>query len=346
MALRALIENGSTGIRETTTAEHNAMLSRITYLYQQGTVPVELSVVSSGGNISPNMTDTRYKSGTAARNTSLSWPDVTTYPPDNNTIGEPELVTGTTYDKISQTINPISVYNTGTYHGMGIKPVYRETDNSLREMTLTQVLQYFINPIVSAMQSTTESGTHAGGSYYISTSASVSGSTNLGIVFADTTANLAGYHDYNIGDGVTAGQIYQDVFTTTTYYLQRVDSNYATQTKFGPLGYRTPLVIDYAQSTRQSQTPAGLRHMTYAEFDTLFSPLIKHAIANEAGYTVNYNINGNGTRQGTQIANRQMIGVTGQYTKYEASENDYRAQEFPNGTIVVQNAWDLNLERT
>jgi len=263
-------------------------------------------VVSSGGNISPNMTDTRYKSGTAARNTSLPWPDVTAYPADNNTIGEPELVTGTTYDKISQTINPISVYNNGIYHGMGIKPVYRETDNSLREMTLTQVLQYFISPIVSAMQSTTESGTHA----------------------------------------VTAGQIYQDVFTTTTYYLQRVDSNYATQTKFGPLGYRTPLVIDYAQSTRQSQTPAGLRHMTYAEFDTLFSPLIKHAIANEAGYTVNYNINGNGTRQGTQIANRQMIGVTGQYTKYAATDDDYRAQEFPNGTIVVQNAWDLNLERT
>jgi len=171
MALRALIENGSTGIRETTTAEHNAMLSRITYLYQQGTVPVELSVVSSGGNITPNMTDTRYKSGTAARDTSGAWPAVTSYPPESTT-GEPELVTGTTYDKISQTINPISVYNTGTYHGMGIKPVYRETDNSLREMTLTQVLQYFINPIVSAMQSTTNSTTVAGGSYYISTSSS------------------------------------------------------------------------------------------------------------------------------------------------------------------------------
>jgi len=170
----------------------------------------------------------------------------------------------------------------------------------------------------------------------------VSGSTNLGTVFADTTANLAGYLASNIGVAGT----YQDVFNTTTYYLQRVDSNYATQAKFGPLGYRTPLVIDYAQSTRQSQTPAGLRHMTYAEFDTLFSPLIKHAIANETGYIVNYNINGNGTRQGTQIANRQRVGVNGAYTKYAATDDDYRAQEFPNGTIIVQNAWDLNLERT
>ena len=91
MALRALIEDGSTRIREMTLAEHNAMLSRITYLYQQGTVPVELSVVSSGGNITPNMTDTRYKSGTAAQNTSSPWPVVTTYPTESDT-GEPEHI--------------------------------------------------------------------------------------------------------------------------------------------------------------------------------------------------------------------------------------------------------------
>ena len=67
---RAFIEDGSTRIRHTTSAEHNAMLSRIAWLYQQGTVPVTLSVVSNNGNISPQMTDTRYRSGTAARDTS------------------------------------------------------------------------------------------------------------------------------------------------------------------------------------------------------------------------------------------------------------------------------------
>ena len=80
------------------------------------------------------------------------------------------------------------------------------------------------------------------------------------------------------------------------------------------IGYRTPLVIDYT-ANRKNQ-PAGLRHMTYAEFDSLFEPLVQYAIHSAPGYRLDYNINGNGTRQGTQIANRQMIGVSGKYTTY------------------------------
>jgi hypothetical protein len=334
MANRAFIEDGSTGIRETTLAEHNAMLGRIAYLYQQNP-PVELSVVASNGNISPNMTDTRYKSGTAARDTSSPWTDVTNMPPESST-GEPELVVGVTYDKISQTKTTPTAFVNSDYQSLNIKPVWLQADGVLREMTYNHVLSYFIGPVVDAMVSTTQSGSQAGGSYYISTTSSVAGSTNLGTVFVDTVANLAGYLASNIG---TAGT-YQDVYTTTTYYLQRVDSSISTQ----GVGYRTPLVIDYT-ANRKNQ-PAGLRHMTYAEFDSLFEPLVQYAIHSAPGYRLDYNINGNGTRQGTQIANRQMIGVSGKYTTYKASPDDYRAQEFPNGTIVVRDPFDLNLERT
>lgn len=333
-AIRAFIEDGATGIRDTTLAEHNAMLGRIAYLYQQAP-SVELSVVASNGNISPNMTDTRYKSGTAARHTSGNWPAQTIYPSEGQT-GEPQLVVGTTYDKISQTITAPTTFSNSDYQSLNTKPVYMETNGSIREMSYDGCLTYFIDPLVSAMLSTTQSGEQAGGSYYISTTSSVSGSTNLGTVFADTVANLSGYLASNIG---VAGTV-QDVFSTTTYYLQRVDSNISVQ----GTGYRTPLMID-TSSNRKNQ-PAGLRHMTYAEFDALFAPMVRHAIHSEAGYRLRYNVNGNGTRQGTQIANRQMIGVNGAYTKYAATANDYRAQEFPNGTIVVQNAFNLNLERT
>ena len=334
MANRAFIEDGSTGIRETTVAEHDAMLGRIAYLYQQNPA-VTLSVVASNGNISPNMTDTRYKSGTAARNTSGSWPAVTSFPPESST-GEPELVVGTTYDKISQTITPATAFTNSDYQSLNIKPVWLEADGVLREMTYNRVLSYFINPVINAMVSTTQSSSPAGGSYYISTTSSIAGSTNLGTVFVDTVANLSGYAASSIGTSGT----YQDVFTTTTYYLQRVDSTITAQ----GTGYRTPLCIDYT-ANRKNQ-PAGLRHMTYAEFDSLFEPIIQHAVYGEVGYRLSYNINGNGTRQGTQIANRQMIGVSGQYTTYKATADDYRAQEFPNGTIVVQNGFNLNLERT
>jgi len=333
-AIRAFIEDGSTGIRDTTLAEHNAMLGRIAYLYQQAP-SVELSVVASNGNISPNMTDTRYKSGTAARNTSSPWPAVTSYPPESAT-GEPQLVVGTTYDKIEQTINAQSTFLNSDYQSLNTKPIFMDTDGALREMSYSECLTYFINPIVNAMMLTSESGIQAGGSYYISTTSSISGSTNLGTVFADTVANLAGYLPSNIGG---AGSV-QDVFSTTTYYLQRVDSNISSQGS----GYRTPLMID--TSSNRKNTPAGLRHMTYAEFDALFEPLIKHAIYAGSGYTLRYNVNGNGTRQGTLIANKQMIGVSGAYTKYAATGDDYRAQEFPNGTIINQNEFKLNLERT
>ena len=334
MANRAFIEDGSTGIRETTLAEHNAMLGRIAYLYQQNP-PVELSVVASNGNISPNMTDTRYKSGTAARDTSSPWTDVTNMPPESST-GEPELVVGVTYDKISQTITPATAFTNSDYQSLNIKPIWRQPDGVLREMTYPILLSYFIDPVISAMVSTTTASSPAGGSYYISTTSSVAGSTNLGTVFVDTVANLSGYLASNIGVAGT----YQDVYTTTTYYLQRVDSTISSQ----GVGYRTPLCIDYT-ANRKNQ-PAGLRHMTYAEFDSLFEPIIQHAVYGEPGYRLSYNVNGNGTRQGTQIANRQMIGVSGQYTTYKASPDDYRAQEFPNGTIVVQDAFNLNLERT
>jgi len=333
-AIRAFIEDGATGIRDTTLAEHNAMLGRIAYLYQQAP-SVELSVVASNGNISPNMTDTRYRSGTAVRNTSGPWPAVTSYPPESST-GEPQLVVGTTYDKISQTVNAPSTFLFSDYQVLNTKPIFMETDGSLREMSYSECLTYFIDPIVNAMMSTTESGIQAAGSYYISTTSSISGSTNLGTVFADTVANLSGYLASNIG---VTGTV-QDVFSTTTYYLQRVDSNISVQGS----GYRTPLMIDTSSNRRN--TPTGLRHMTYAEFDALFEPLIKHALHAVPGYTLRYNVNGNGTRQGTMIANRQMIGVTGAYTKYAATADDYRAQEFPNGTIVNQNEFKLNLERT
>jgi len=333
-AIRAFIEDGSTGIRDTTLAEHNAMLGRIAYLYQQAP-SVELSVVASNGNISPNMTDTRYRSGTAVRNTSGAWPAVTSYPPETST-GEPQLVVGTTYDKISQTINAPATFLNSDYQSLNTKPIFMEADGSLREMSYSECLVYFAGPVIDAMMSTSENGIQAGGSYYISTTSSISGSTNLGTVFADTVANLSGYLASNIGG---TGSV-QDVFSTTTYYLQRVDSNISVQGS----GYRTPLMID--TTSNRKNTPTGLRHMTYAEFDALFAPLIKYAIHAAAGYTLRYNVNGNGTRQGTKIANKQMIGVTGAYTKYAATADDYRAQEFPNGTIVNQNEFKLNLERT
>ena len=335
---RAFIEDGSTRIRHTTAAQHEAMLGRITYLYGQGTVPVTLSVVSNNGNISPQMTDTRYRSGTAARDTSSPWTDVTSMPGEGAT-GEPQLITGTTYDKISQTITNPGSFDNSDYQALNTKPIYMEDDQTIREMSFAECLDTFIFPVVRSMQATSSTVSSAGGSYFISTSVNVPDCANLGTVFADTVANLATYRSSGSTNIGTAGTT-QDFHDTTTYYLHRVNSQIINQ----GFGYRTPLMIDTASNHKN--TPTGLRHMTYAEFDALFGPMVKAAIYGIQGYTIRYNINGNGRRQGTLIKNQQMTGVTGEYTKYKHTGDDYRAQEFPNGSIINAATWALNLEVT
>ena len=332
MANKPFIENGNAGIKEPSDSEFNAMLARIAYLYQQDPTVI-LNVVTSNGNISPNMTDRRYKSGTAKRDTTG---EGTAFPSQAAT-GEPEIVTGVTYDKIDQVVSEPAAFGSSDYNSMTAKPVYLAEQGGLREMSFSNVLTYFIDPWVNNLTATNNTGVEAGGAHFISTASSESNSTNLGTVFADTRANAGGYLAENIGTANTR----QDVFSTTTFRLFRVNSNLSSQGS----GYRTPLCIDYS-SNKHGITPAGLRHMTYAEFDALFAPLAKRAVFDYSGFTLRYNVNGSGTRQGTRITNREMTGVSGKYTQYKATIDDYRAQEFPNGTLVVRESYDLKLQRT
>jgi hypothetical protein len=324
-AYRPLVSDNNIRIKECTSSEYDLMLQQIAYLYSQNPT-VELSVVASGGNISPTMTDTRYRSGTAARNTSGPWPAVTTFPSEATT-GEPDVVT-TTYDKMSQTVT------SATKPTYSIKPVRVDT-NGVTEMTETDVIDTFIDPVVDAMVGLTGTNVLGAGAYYISTSSSISGSTSLGTVYTDTAANLAGYLASNIGTTGTQ----QDVFTSINYQLFQVDG----VTSVGG-GWRGPLIIDYVANNRNN--PTGLRHMTQVEFDNYFGPLIRHAIYGYTGMTLRYNVDGSGTTQGSAMTNTVLTGVTGNYTTYKATADDYRAQEFPNGTLVTADTYELKLERT
>lgn len=312
---RPIVSDGSRRIKECTFSTLNAMYKRIAYLYVQNP-SVILSVVASGGNISPTMTDTRLKSGTAKRNTSGNWPQVTTFPSQAQT-GEPQTVT-LTYDKINQTTS--SHATVPTYN---LKPV-RTDASGVREMTFTDVIDSFISPVVSNIVTGT-TDTLAGGAYFISTSTSISNCTNLGTVYTDTRANVSGYLASNIGGNNSV----QDVFNSTDYQLFRNDG--------AVVAYRTPLIIDGT---------SGLRHMTFAEFDAFFQPLIQAYIFNQGGNTLRYNVDGNGVTKGTAMVNNVLTGGNGNYTRYKASANDYRAQEFPNGTNSVANTYRLKVERT
>lgn len=320
---RPVVTDNAQRIKECTKAELDGIHQRIAYLYAQNIV-AQLSVVSSGGNISPTMTDTRYKSGTAKRNTSGNWPAVTTFPSESQT-GEPELVT-TTYDKVSQTVN-----DPGASPTYSIKPVYVDGNSGVREMTEADVIDTFIAPVVTNIENGTSGGL-AGGAYFLSTSSSISNCTNLGAIFTDTKANLSAYTSGQIGTANT----YQDHFTSTNYNLFRNNGVNAS--------YRRPLVIDY--TTNNYNNPAGLREMTNTEFGNYFEQQIQKYIYDETGYILRYNFDGTGTTKGTAIVNNVLTGVTGNYTTRKATANDYRAQEFPNGTNQANTIHRLKVERT
>ena len=107
--------------------------------------------------------------------------------------------------------------------------------------------------------------------------------------------------------------------------------------------YRLPLVIDYTSNGVNS--PAGLREMTQTEFQAFFCPLIRQQIYNGTGNTLDYNINGPGSVKGSSITDTRLNG-SGAWNKRFVGINDYRSQEFPNGTRTTVQTWNLKVQRT
>jgi len=346
MAVRLpLLTQDDEAIKEWSNADRDQVHKRIAYCYANDP-SVYLSVVANNGDISPAMSDTRYKSGAASQNVTGVWPEVTSYTEEPDTE-EPQLIT-ITYDKVSQTrSNPGLSWGQTSYPGAyetgpGPKPVYyegRTTGNpgtnggySIREMSFQDVLDTFIDPVVNNILTLTTDPL-AGGTHFISTATSIAGCTDLGVIFTDTKATVADYDATLIGEDGT----YQD-HNEVVNNFRLYKNNGVEET------YRLPLVIDY--TSNGVNAPAGLREMTQAEFIAFFCPLIKQQIYNGTGNTLNYNFDGDGTTKGSAITNTALTSVTGNYQTYEASADDYRSQEFPNGTLQTIETWRLKLNRT
>ena len=244
---------------------------------------------------------------------------VTTYPSTSDAAS----YTVNTYDKISQNLN-----DTGSivdYDNYQAKPVYADGAMHIREMSFQDIIDTFINPTIENIRTGTSSSL-SGGAYFISTATSIGLCTDLGVVFTDTSTNQSGYAASSIG---TAGTYQDPVGSTTNFRLYRNNGDSSAPTR--------PLIIDY--TSNGVNNPAGLREMNDTEFENLFAPLIKKYIYDQSGYTLRYNVDGSGTTKGTAMTNSGLIGVTSTRYIYAASANDYRAQEFPTGTLATLNTW-------
>jgi len=311
MAVRTPLYWDGTDIKEMSSAMVDQIVDQVVYQYSQNP-SVTLSVVGSAGSLA-SMDDTRKTSGTAATST-------TAYPTEATT-GEPGTVT-VTYDKIDQTTASTSQITDTDSKAF---PVYYDGSGSIQSMSLTDMQDTFFEPAIDLLTSGS-TGTQQGGTYTISTSSSVSGLTLVSAtpVFVDTRANTASFTAANIGTSGTTQDFPQ---TITSYYLHSINGS--------DTAYTAPLYVN----------GTDLQTYTDAAFETILQNGVRHMATSTSGYTISYNINGSGNNRGSAMTNTILNG-SGAYTQYFVNTDDYRAQEFPDGTAVTANTYYLKINKS
>jgi hypothetical protein len=309
MAVRIPVKYDGTNIVEMTTGERTEWHGYIAYLYAQAPT-VTLTVVSASGTLTPGLTDTRMKAGAASTNASAFVAEGTT--------AEPATVTGTTYDKITG-----PTYNTdgsaaGDLGAVGY-PLYINGDSDLQVMTQADYVDTFIYATLDAMIAASETAA-TNGTYTIATAASVTNYTEVSgagtAVFIDTRADTSAYAASGIPETL------DQPTNVTSYFLQR-------QSRARTFPTAACLFADSDGNINQGPLTAD-----DSTFNAALAVDIKfRAAEDDAGHKLSYNINGSGNTRGTAIVDTRLNGA-GNYQTLQVGD-DYRSQEFPNGSAAV-----------
>ena len=308
MAVRSPLKNDSGNLKEMSSAEVDQVVDQIIYQYSLNP-GVSLSVVGSGGNLS-SINDTRLEAG-AVSSTSSSFPS-------EATTDEPGTVT-VAYQRISQTIASVSpTSDTGK-----LWPAYYTSSGHIQAMSLQDVKDTFLHPAIDLLSSASTSSQQAG-TYTLATSTSLAGSTLVSStpIFVDTRADTSAYSAGTIGDHAL-----DNPTTITSYYLHRVNGT--------DNAYVSPMFVNASNNIQEYAT---------ATWESLVQEWIRYTAASSTdGYKITYSIgsSGSGNTRGTAIANTILNG-SGNYQTRQVGD-DYRAQEFPDGTPTTANTYNLRI---
>jgi len=83
-------------------------------------------------------------------------------------------------------------------------------------------------------------------------------------------------------------------------------------------------------------------------FNSLLSNSIRYVAGNVSGSTISYNVDGSGNNKGTGMTNTILTGGSGDHQTLQVSEvnnDDYRAQEFPDGSPTTANTYYLKINK-
>jgi hypothetical protein len=277
---------------------------KATFLYSQAPSAV-LTVVSGSGALISAIDDTRTKAGAASQSASaFVYADST---------AEPATVT-VSYDKVNLAYTSTGAINETADTGTSFPVYYDNSTGAIRSMNLTDFLDTFIYPAIISLSSSTESSATAG-TYTVTTSATAASNytqVSSTAIFADTRANTGAYSAAGIPETLDQPS------TITEYFLHRRDGTDNTPA-------RIPLFVNSGNN---------LQEFSASDINTLVGDWLRFTAAHDtSGYKISYNIgaSGNGAVRGSAMTDTKLDG-SGLFQTLQVNIDDYRSQEFPNGT--------------
>ena len=321
--------NTSGIFRELTNAELLEWQTAIIDVYAANPTSV-LSVVSGSGTISPTMADTRLQAG-AAKQGSDGF--TSSFPAATDTANISTVTVN--YDKVS---GAFVTSNTGEVdNGYNYPLFFNEDNDSIQPMNLDDLIDSIIEPTIDLMVSATESDSTAG-TYTINTASSLSGYTEVSgagtAIYLDTRANADAYTDAGIPETL------DQPTTINSYFLQRKNAGSTVpSTKL--------LFLDNDYGAPSNPNDFDVREYSIAEATALLATWLKVYAGEVTGYKIIYSITTDGSggnARGSSMVDTRLNG-SGAFSTTLQDANDYRAQEFPNGSAATITTFTLRVTK-
>ena len=314
MASRKLLYYDSGDLKEMTSAEMVEIQKRMIYAYGVSPTAV-LTVVSSSGALVDAIDDTRKAAGATSQST-------TAFVAEGSTA-EPTTVT-VSYDKTNLAYTATSGISNTTDTGTTF-PVYYDGSGSIQACSLADLKDTLLHPAIDLMISGTESSSTAGTYTVTDSSSAATNYTNVSTtaIYTDTRADTSEYTAAGIPETLAPPA------TITNYYLHRRDASANTPSRF-------PIVINGSND---------LQEMSASTVDDILGDWLRYTAAHSAdGYKVTYNnATSGGNTRGTAMVDTRLDG-SGYWQTLQVSD-DYRSQEFPNGSVGTITTYNLRINK-
>jgi hypothetical protein len=282
------------------------------YVYASSPTVVLTINTGSAGNLAA-INDTRLQAGATSSGASAFVAESGTAEPSIVNVAYDRIHRARTTSGVGQTADTAITfpvwYNSGT----------------IQAMTLTDFKDTFVSPAIDLLVAGSESN-NTGGTYTVTTSSTAAtGYTNVSTtaIFTDTRANTGAYSAAGIPESA------DQPTTITNYFLHRRDGADSTPD-------RNLLLLEGGDG--------GLIEGATAAMKTLIGNWIRYDAANTGGQKIVYTVaTSGGSTRGSGMVDTRLNGA-GNYQQLQVGD-DYRSQEFPNGSAATITTYALRIAK-